>query len=401
MYDQKSRTSDNRKKMEEILKKFESYELLCKRLSCAKPKDIEKSVSEKNEELTNKFLFLLRTYAELLPKKLESLSISKVEVPENDKVTVEVLSGMSLLDAVSFGITTPCCLSLPASGTKYLYAILFDSRVSVGVVRDKDGRALATCLVTDNGDQLGMWHVDISKFFEVKDSNLLFEDKKKKKIEIIKKAMEYLGVELANKNGKTIFIAPGEATLVNLGFLNKENIVTLNKFLQDDLLRMENVSLEELQEIKKSVDQANVQKIVKCERIGVAFDAAVVQEAQASIERKIESSVGGGRTDVGSFKYLAYALENFEELSTIGQNRLKEFISEATGWKIVENHTEAVNGNDLFELNKDDGHGLCKIQFVYANPIVVEQESTVHYDSRFHVKKLAERFAGSEIRLSE
>lgn len=302
--------------------KFETYSNLCHKLTLAKSKSIEKSIISKNSKLVNKLLFLLKKYPQLISKKSPILSSLKGQIIVDNFCTIEILQEDNLHEIVGFGVATPCCLNIPASGTKYIYAALFDPRVSMVVIKDLQHHYIASSLITDNDGQITIWHVDKSKYFKPPDSQPTHF--------IIKKAFDLFAKELTKITKSPLFIAPGEATLVNFGYLDETTASNINKTLREDL--MKNLKFKEQR-----------------------------------FETLINSYVGSGRTDVGSFKYLAYGLENFDNLSEGMQDRLIQFILNLTKWEFEDKQSYPLKRNDIFQINNDEGHALCKLQFIYYN----------------------------------
>ena len=318
----------------------------------------------KNEDLNDKFLFLLKNRPELIPEKSELLKFDKQKVNDTDGYTVEILSKNNIAENLAFGVTTPCCLKLVASGTKYLYLSLFDPNTSMVVVKDKTGKAIATSLITSNDEEIGIWHIDSPQ-----NSKIKRED--------VKKSINFLCNELKNK--KPVFIAPGEATLTNLNLLNQKDVENINNYILKDLTNKEYYKLKQNIENTEKTNQELEndyeynEDLLNCrneyERSDLFYDNILdaeieinknIKETQNKVKEKIDQAVGSGRTDVGNFQNLAYALENIEELTEEGKNTLNNFIATKTNWKHKKTYTSMSN---KFEVNENKGHGLCQTQF--------------------------------------
>ena len=322
----------------------------------------------KNENLNDKFLFLLKNRPDLIPEKSELLRFDKQNVDGTNGYTVEILSKDNIAENLAFGVTTPCCLNLIASGTKYLYLSLFDPNTSMVVVKDKNGKAIATSLITTNGKEIGVWHIDSPNNSKIKKED-------------VKKSIDFLCSEL--KNRKSVFMAPGEATLPNLKFLDQQNTKYINEYLLKDLINKDFYELdqnhEQNRELTKKINQELEddyeynEYLLNCrneyEKSDLFYDSIVsaneaineaMKDTQNKVKEKVEQAVGSGRTDVGDFQYFAYALENINELTEAGKDTLNEFISSKTGWKHKKEYTPM---SDKFRANKNEGHGLCQTQF--------------------------------------
>lgn len=314
---QEAQLTKLKKEVSEIKEKSRLYYNLALGLCTKNGKvktEIKINVKNKNELLHDKFIYLLTKFPNLIPEKNNTLKFSKKTIDEKGN-TVEILSNKNVIESIAFGITTPCCLSFPASGSKYLYGVLFDPNISMLVIKDKNGSVLADSIITSTNNSIGLWHMDSSKY-----------NKQENKENVLNNGLQKFISEYRQNNNVRIFMAPGESTLLNLGKINPQNTSEINTIIHKDLISN-----------------------------GVS-------------ESVIDATVGSGRTDVSSFKYLAYSFEHSESLSKGVKNKLIEFISNNTGWKFIPKDIKVLDKNDIFEISKDEGHGLCNIQFSLSSP---------------------------------
>ena len=269
---------------------------------------------------------------------------------EGRDFSVEVLSGPKVLESMAFGLTTPCCLKVPASGSKYLYGIMFDPDISMAVIRDSKGHVLTTALVSSHEEdgKIGFWHLDKSK-----DAKNMISP------ETIKMGYQALGCKMVREGKATeVYWAPGEASVVNM--------------LAKDVVGLGN----------------------RCKRLGIMTPSEMEGKLQTALEEQgisadqVEATTGSGRTDVRGLQKITFVLENSEKLVKIPEVReeLANWMSSIMGYERCPSRPVVDLEKDVFRLSRSEGHGLCDLHFRMVNKERLPQRLLEIYDSSLRAR---------------